>query len=127
MAAAVADWRVAHASDQKMKKDKGGIPTLDFVENPDILAITSKSPHRPKLVIGFAAETQNVAEYARAKRLRKGCDWIVANDVSAETGIMGGAENAVILINDAGTQEWLRMSKTAVAAQLAQRIADALA
>ena len=127
MAAAVADWRVAHASDQKMKKDKGGIPTLDFVENPDILAITSKSPHRPKLVIGFAAETQNVAEYARAKRLRKGCDWIVANDVSAETGIMGGAENAVILINDAGTQEWPRMSKTAVAAQLAQRIADALA
>ena len=127
MAAAVADWRVAHASDQKMKKDKGGTPTLDFVENPDILAITSKSPHRPKLVIGFAAETQNVAEYARAKRLRKGCDWIVANDVSAETGIMGGAENAVILINDAGTQEWPRMSKTAVAAQLAQRIADALA
>ena len=127
MAAAVADWRVGNATTQKMKKEMGGLPILSFVENPDILAITSQSIKRPKLVVGFAAETQNVTEYASAKRLRKGCDWIVANDVSPATGIMGGSENAVILINADGSEVWPRMSKTAVATQLAQRIADALA
>lgn len=127
MAAAVADWRVENGADQKMKKTAGGLPKLIFAENPDILAGLSVSPKRPKLVVGFAAETENVAEYAAAKRLRKGCDWIVANDVSPATGIMGGTENAVILITAAGSEVWPRMSKTAVAMALAARIADALA
>lgn len=127
MAAAVADWRVENGADQKMKKDKGGLPSLILAENPDILAGLSMSARRPKLVVGFAAETENVAEYAAAKRLRKGCDWIVANDVSPATGIMGGAENAVILIDAKGAEVWPRMSKTAVAQALAARIADALA
>ena len=91
MAAAVADWRVANASGSKMKKDgTGQAPALEFAENPDILARVSKGLQRPKLVVGFAAETDRVDEYAAAKRLRKGCDWIVANDVSPATGIMGG-------------------------------------
>lgn len=127
MAAAVADWRVENGTAQKMKKDKGGLPSLILAENPDILAGLSVSPRRPKLVVGFAAETENVAEYAAAKRLRKGCDWIVANDVSPATGIMGGAENAVILITSEGSEVWPRMSKAAVAQALAQRIADVLA
>jgi phosphopantothenoylcysteine decarboxylase/phosphopantothenate--cysteine ligase len=127
MAAAVADWRVENGADQKMKKTAGGLPKLTLAENPDILAGLSVSPIRPKLVVGFAAETEHVAEYAAAKRLRKGCDWIVANDVSPATGIMGGAENAVILITADGSEVWPRMSKTAVAQALAERIADALA
>lgn len=95
MAAAVADWRVANAAGQKMKKDGSGrAPGLEFAENPDILASLSKSPARPRLVVGFAAETEKVVEHATAKRVRKGCDWIVANDVSPATGIMGGVENA---------------------------------
>ncbi|MFL4468932.1 bifunctional phosphopantothenoylcysteine decarboxylase/phosphopantothenate--cysteine ligase CoaBC [Tateyamaria armeniaca] len=127
-AAAVADWRVASASGRKLKKVAGKMPILEFAENPDILAhVAQMEAGRPGLVVGFAAETDDVIENATAKRERKGCDWIVANDVSPETGIMGGSENAVVLISDAGTETWARMSKDDVAAQLAQRIADALA
>ncbi|MEX0368704.1 MAG: bifunctional phosphopantothenoylcysteine decarboxylase/phosphopantothenate--cysteine ligase CoaBC [Ruegeria sp.] len=126
-AAAVADWRVASSSDRKLKKSKDGLPTLEFAENPDILAgVAQMAAGRPALVVGFAAETDEVIDHATAKRARKGCDWIVANDVSPETGIMGGSENAVILITDAGADPWPRMSKTEVATRLAQRIADAL-
>jgi phosphopantothenoylcysteine decarboxylase/phosphopantothenate--cysteine ligase len=124
-AAAVADWRVASASDRKLKKSKDGLPVLEFAENPDILkSVAQMKEGRPPLVIGFAAETNDVVENATAKRLRKGCDWIVANDVSPSTGIMGGAENAVILISDHGVEEWPRMDKSEVAIRLAERIAD---
>lgn len=127
MAAAVADWRVANASGQKLKKDGSGrAPALEFAENPDILATVSKGPKRPRLVVGFAAETTDVVAHATAKRVRKGCDWIVANDVSPATGIMGGTENAVVLISEAGAEEWPRMGKDEVARKLAARIAEAL-
>ncbi|MEQ6204630.1 bifunctional phosphopantothenoylcysteine decarboxylase/phosphopantothenate--cysteine ligase CoaBC [Sulfitobacter sp. HNIBRBA2951] len=126
-AAAVADWRVTSASDRKLKKTKDGLPELSFAENPDILhGVSHLKTGRPPLVVGFAAETNDVIANATAKRLRKGCDWIVANDVSPETGIMGGDENAVTLIDDTGAEEWPRMGKDAVAAQLAQRIADTI-
>ena len=127
-AAAVADWRVTSASDSKMKKDgSGSPPTLELTENPDILATISQlEKGRPKLVVGFAAETDDVIEHATAKRERKGCDWIVANDVSPETGIMGGVENAVTVIDDNGADSWPRATKDQVARRLAQRIADAL-
>ena len=124
MAAAVADWRVANAGAQKMKKDSAGrAPQLEFAENPDILASVSRGVPRPALVVGFAAETERVEEHATAKRLRKGCDWIVANDVSPATGIMGGAENAVTVISEAGAEVWPRMAKEAVARRLAEKIA----
>ena len=127
-AAAVADWRVANAGNSKIKKDGSGLPQLTFAENPDILATVSQMPKgRPKLVVGFAAETDDVIAHATAKRLRKQCDWIVANDVSPETGIMGGSENAITLITETGAESWPRMSKDAVAATLAQRIAEAIA
>lgn len=128
-AAAVADWRVANAAGQKMKKDGNGtLPVLEFAENPDILRHVSQLGRgRPSLVVGFAAETEKVVEHATAKRARKGCDWIVANDVSPETGIMGGRENAVVIISDAGAESWPRMDKNEVAARLAARIAEALA
>ncbi len=127
MAAAVADWRVANAGAQKMKKDGSGkAPALEFAENPDILATVSKAEQRPRLVVGFAAETEHVVDHASSKRARKGCDWIVANDVSPATGIMGGTENAVVLISDTGAEHWPRMAKDQVAKKLAQRIADAL-
>ncbi len=126
-AAAVADWRVASASDRKLKKTRDGLPALEFAENPDILKrVAQMKDGRPPLVVGFAAETDNVVEHATAKRKRKGCDWIVANDVSPATGIMGGSENAVILISDQGADEWPRMGKEAVAKRLAEKIADAL-
>ncbi|MEL6639813.1 MAG: bifunctional phosphopantothenoylcysteine decarboxylase/phosphopantothenate--cysteine ligase CoaBC [Pseudomonadota bacterium] len=126
-AAAVADWHVANAADNKIKKDKSGLPALQFAENPDILAtVAQMQTGRPGLVIGFAAETQNVIENATAKRDRKGCDWIVANDVSPETGIMGGAENDVTLITADGPEDWPRMNKDAVATKLADRITQAL-
>jgi len=126
-AAAVADWRVASASDRKLKKSRDGLPVLEFAENPDILKRVSRmEAGRPPLVVGFAAETNDVIENATAKRLRKGCDWIVANDVSPATGIMGGSENAVILITGEGAEEWPRMSKEAVADRLARRIAETL-
>ena len=126
-AAAVADWRVANASGSKLKKDGSGqAPVLQFAENPDILAAISHAGARPGLVVGFAAETEDVVANATAKRLRKGCDWIVANDVSPATGIMGGSENAVTLITEEGADVWPRMSKDEVARLLAQRIATAL-
>ena len=128
MAAAVADWRVANAAGAKIKKDHTGpLPALVFAENPDILAqVAQMTVGRPALVVGFAAETNDVQAYAAAKRLRKGCDWIVANDVSAASGIMGGPENAVTVISDAWVEHWPRMAKAAVARTLAGRIADAL-
>ncbi|AUR12541.1 coenzyme A biosynthesis bifunctional protein CoaBC [Phaeobacter inhibens] len=126
-AAAVADWRVTSASDRKLKKSKDGLPVMEFAENPDILKTVSHLDEgRPRLVVGFAAETNDVVENATAKRLRKGSDWIVANDVSPATGIMGGSENAVVLISDQGAESWPRMDKGAVARQLADRIAAAL-
>jgi phosphopantothenoylcysteine decarboxylase/phosphopantothenate--cysteine ligase len=127
-AAAVADWRVEGASDRKLKKTKDGLPTLTFAENPDILAHVSQlKTGRPALVVGFAAETNDVEANATAKLKRKGCDWIVANDVSPETGIMGGSENDVAIISQAGVDEWPRMSKEMVSRKLAQRIAEAIA
>lgn len=127
-AAAVADWRVAEVAGSKMKKQNGQLPTLSFAENPDILATVSQlKTDRPSLVIGFAAETDDVISNATAKRLRKGCDWIVANDVSPETGTFGGAENTVHIITDDGVEDWPRMGKDAVADRLAQRLANALA
>lgn len=126
MAAAVADWRVENGSDQKIKKT-GALPVLHMAENPDILAWISRDARRPRLVVGFAAETQDVTAHATAKRARKGCDWIVANDVSPATGIMGGSHNTVTLITGTGPEDWPRMDKHAVAARLAARIAEAIA
>ena len=128
-AAAVADWRTVDAADQKMKKDGSGvIADLKLLENPDILAtISAPGPTRPALVIGFAAETQNVAGHARAKRVRKGCDWILANDVAPDTGTFGGDQNEICLItgDDEKTDEgWPRQSKTGVARMLTARIID---
>lgn len=125
-AAAVADWRVENASSSKIKKQNGALPELSLTENPDILAHIAQlgTDARPPLVIGFAAETDDVIENATAKRARKGCDWIVANDVSPETGIMGGSENQVILATEQGADQWPRLSKGEVAAKLAERIAD---
>ena len=127
-AAAVADWHMASDAPQKIKKDGSGKPpVLAFKENPDILAtVAGMTDGRPRLVVGFAAETEKVVEHATAKRQRKGCDWIVANDVSPDTGIMGGSENAVVLITDAGAEDWPRMTKDLVANRLAQRMAEAL-
>ena len=129
MAAAVADWRVANAAGSKVKKDGSGkAPALEFAENPDILATLSQmAAGRPRLVVGFAAETDDVVAHAVAKRVRKGCDWIVANDVSPATGIMGGTENAVVLITGTGQEVWPRMGKDEVARRLAARIAEVLA
>ena len=125
-AAAVADWRVENSSGSKIKKQNGALPELSLSENPDILAHVAQlgTDTRPPLVIGFAAETDDVIENATAKRARKGCDWIVANDVSPETGIMGGSENQVILVTDQGADQWPRLSKGEVAAKLADRITE---
>lgn len=124
-AAAVADWHVSSASSSKIKKQNGALPVLEFAENPDILATVSHmTSQRPGLVIGFAAETDDLLANATAKRARKGCDWIVANDVSPETGIMGGSENAVTLITAEGAENWSRTGKAQVAGQLADRIAQ---
>jgi phosphopantothenoylcysteine decarboxylase/phosphopantothenate--cysteine ligase len=126
-AAAVADWRTASDVVQKLKKDAGGPPKLELVENPDILARVSKLKlKRPKLVIGFAAETEKVIEHATAKLWRKGSDWIVANDVSAEGGAMGGDDNAVHLVTAKAVESWPKQSKDGVARQLVARIAAAL-
>jgi len=128
-AAAVADWRVAASSHAKLKKAPGGPPpALALVPNPDILAtLAAAGPTRPRLVIGFAAETNDMLDHAQAKRTSKGCDWIVANDVRPETGIMGGDTNEVHLVTAAGIEAWPRLPKSDVAGRLAQRIADALA
>jgi phosphopantothenoylcysteine decarboxylase / phosphopantothenate---cysteine ligase len=125
--AAVADWRADEVFGVKLKKGKEGPPTLRLVENPDILAcLSSSGPARPRLVIGFAAETNDVEAHARAKLARKGCDWIVANDVSEE-GTMGGDDNAVMVIDGKGIDRWPRGPKAAVADRLARRIAETLA
>jgi len=122
MAAAVADWRVADESGEKIKKD-GRSPALALVENPDILAGLAKGGQRPTLLVGFAAETENLLANARAKLRRKGCDWIVANDVSPETGIMGGERNRVHLVTAGGVESWPDMSKAEVAERLVERVA----
>jgi len=128
-AAAVADWRTEGEAAQKLKKDGSGTPpALALVENPDILAtLARRNAGRPRLVVGFAAETQEVVPHAQAKRLRKGCDWIVANDVAPGTGVMGGDANTVHIVEAAGVESWPTMSKRQVAARLADRIARSLA
>ncbi|WHU03027.1 bifunctional phosphopantothenoylcysteine decarboxylase/phosphopantothenate--cysteine ligase CoaBC [Sphingomonas sp. NIBR02145] len=123
MVAAVGDWHVERAG-QKLKKQGGAPPRLELTENPDILAMLGASPRRPGLVVGFAAETEQVLEHAAAKRTRKGADWIVANDVSGD--VMGGEANAVHLVTADGVESWERLPKDEVARRLAQRIADAL-
>jgi phosphopantothenoylcysteine decarboxylase / phosphopantothenate---cysteine ligase len=126
-AAAVADWRVAAPNREKVKKTKDSTPTLTLIENPDILAtIAHHRSKRPQLVIGFAAETENVLANAKAKLARKGCDWIVANDVSPGTGIMGGDVNSVHLVTRDGAESWPVQSKDEVARALVARIAAAL-
>ena len=125
-AAAVADWAVSTPSGGKIRKTGGAPPNLDLTENPDILATISRHAMRPRLVVGFAAETDTVIAHATAKRARKGCDWILANDVG-EGGVFGEDENEVHLVTAEGTDCWPRMSKTAVAERLADRIAEELA
>ena len=126
-AAAVADWGVANPGDQKIKKLKSGLPQFSLKENPDILATVAKrNAARPGLVIGFAAETENVIEHAREKLRRKGCDWIVANDVSPGTGVMGGDRNTVHLVTGNGVESWPPQSKDEVARTLIARVATAL-
>ena len=122
MVAAVADWRV-EATDRKIKKGDSA-PVLHLVENPDILAGLARHPQRPRLVIGFAAETENVVAHATAKRSRKRADWIVANDVSGD--VMGGDTNAIVLITAEGAESWPALPKAEIAARLARRIATAL-
>lgn len=128
MAAAVADWRVAQESDAKIKKDGSGkVPPLEFVENPDILATIGRHPEkRPQLVVGFAAETNDVEKNGAAKLARKGADFIVANDVRPETGIMGGTANSVLIISPEGIDRWPKMGKDAVATRLVGLIAARL-
>lgn len=128
MAAAVADWRVASEGTEKIKKDGSGKPpALVFTENPDILATVGHlGRHRPQLVVGFAAETQNLIANAQAKLARKGANWIVANDVSPETGVMGGDANTVRIVSAAGVEDWPTLDKGEVARRLAARIAAAL-
>ena len=127
-AAAVADWRVAEAGQEKIKKSKSGAPAFSLVENPDILAtIARRNSQRPKLVIGFAAETENVIDHAKAKLKRKGCDWIVANDVSPQTGVMGGDRNTVHIVTASGVESWPPQGKDEVARMLIARVASALA
>ncbi len=123
MVAAVADWHVAGAADQKIKKGDAA-PALALIANPDILATLATSQHRPRLLIGFAAETEHVIDHATAKRTRKGADWIVANDVSGD--VMGGSANAVHLVTADGVESWERLPKEEVARRLAERIAAAL-
>jgi phosphopantothenoylcysteine decarboxylase/phosphopantothenate--cysteine ligase len=127
-AAAVADWRVAEPGRSKLKKGAGGAPALALVENPDILAsIARHGTLRPRLVIGFAAETDHVVEHAQEKLARKGCDWILANDVSPQSGVMGGDRNSVHLVTAAGVESWPPQSKDDVARMLVERIAASLA
>ena len=125
MVAAVADWRAAQAPDQKIKKDGNAIPPLALTENPDILASLAMHKHRPKLVIGFAAETENIIAHAQAKLAKKGCDWIVANDVSGD--VMGGENNAFHIVTKAGVDSWLESPKDVIARKLMEKVADELA
>jgi len=124
-AAAVADWRVAEQAKEKLKKTNGKA-SIDLVQNPDVLATIAQHKQRPKLVIGFAAETEKLIEHARAKLKSKGCDWIVANDVSPETGVFGGAKNTVHLVTASGVEDWPLQSKQTVADGLVRKIAEAL-
>jgi phosphopantothenoylcysteine decarboxylase/phosphopantothenate--cysteine ligase len=128
-AAAVADWRVATPANSKIKRGKeDGTPSLELIENPDILAtIANMKRGRPTLVVGFAAETDAIIDHATAKRRAKGCDWIVANDVSEETGVFGGDHNTVHLIDENGAETWARSTKAEVAEKIAARIADKIA
>jgi phosphopantothenoylcysteine decarboxylase/phosphopantothenate--cysteine ligase len=127
MAAAVADWRAEAVAGRKLKKDGGGPPLLRLTENPDILAtIARRGNDRPALVVGFAAETDDIVENARKKRRRKGCDWILANDVSSGTGTFGGDRNTIHLVDAEGVENWPAMTKREVAARLAGRIAASL-
>jgi phosphopantothenoylcysteine decarboxylase/phosphopantothenate--cysteine ligase len=125
----VADWRVARAASQKLKKRGKEAPRLELVENPDILKTIAAAPvgERPPLVIGFAAETENVVENAKAKRKAKGANWIVANDVSPATGVMGGDRNTVHLVTPDGVESWPELGKTQVAQRLLARAARWLA
>lgn len=125
LVAAVADWRAVQAPEQKIKKDGGIIPALNLTENPDILASLAKHPNRPKLLIGFAAETEKIVEHAQAKLTKKGCDWIVANDVSGD--VMGGANNAFHIITKDGVESWPESAKDVIARKLIEKVADALA
>jgi phosphopantothenoylcysteine decarboxylase/phosphopantothenate--cysteine ligase len=126
-AAAVSDWRVKTQSRQKLKKNGGAPPKIELAVNPDILAsLSAAGNQRPRLVVGFAAETDKVVAHAKAKLKAKGCDWILANDVSPGTGTFGGADNVVHLIDGSGVEDWPRMSKQEVAERLARRIAAAL-
>jgi phosphopantothenoylcysteine decarboxylase/phosphopantothenate--cysteine ligase len=126
-AAAVADWRVVGGHAEKISKADGSLPTIELEENPDILAtIAAATEDRPRLVVGFAAETSDVVERATAKRLRKGCDWIVANDVSPGAGVLGGDDNTVHVITKDGVENWPRMSKAAVARRLMEEVARSL-
>ena len=125
-AAAVSDWRAERVAERKMKKEDRGPPDLTLAENPDILATLARSDRRPGLVVGFAAETENVVANAQAKRARKGCDWIVANDVSPAAGTFGGDANRVHLIRGDGVEDWPRLAKEDVARRLAGRIAEAV-
>jgi phosphopantothenoylcysteine decarboxylase/phosphopantothenate--cysteine ligase len=127
MAAAVSDWRVETVNAQKLKKDGKGPPAFHLTENPDILAtIAARRNNRPSLVVGFAAETENVVANAQAKLARKGCDWILANDVSPGTGTFGGDSNTIHLVDRTGVEDWPVMTKREVADRLADRIAEAL-
>jgi len=126
-AAAVADWRIDSTGSRKLKKAAGRPPALRLVENPDILAAIAAAERRPLLVVGFAAETEDVVANATAKRQAKGCDWIVANDVAPESGVFGGDRNTVHLVTAAGVEPWPTLSKVEVARRLAERIAAALA
>jgi phosphopantothenoylcysteine decarboxylase/phosphopantothenate--cysteine ligase len=125
LVAAVADWRAVQAPEQKIKKDGGTIPTLSLTENPDILASLAAHAHRPKLLIGFAAETEKIVEHAQAKLTKKGCDWIVANDVSGD--VMGGANNAFHIVTKDGVDSWPESAKDVIARKLIEKVADALA
>ncbi len=126
-AAAVADWRAAEPSTTKIKKQQGRTPTLKLIENPDILStIAHRKSGRPRLVIGFAAETDHVIANAKAKLAKKGCDWILANDVSPATGIMGGDSNTIHLITPVALEHWPQQSKEDVARMLIERITAAL-
>jgi phosphopantothenoylcysteine decarboxylase/phosphopantothenate--cysteine ligase len=124
--AAVADWRVAVDAPEKLKKTGGGPPTLTLTENPDILATISRSSKRPQIVVGFAAETERVTEHAAQKLQKKGCDLIVANDVSKESGVFGGDRNTVHLVSATGVEDWPSMSKDEVAGKLMERLAHML-
>ena len=128
-AAAVADWRVAVEGDQKIKKsDDGAPPTLRLFENPDILAsVARREKDRPSLVVGFAAETENLIDHARAKLMRKGCDLIVANDVSPLSGVFGGEENSLVIVHAKGETVWPKLGKDEAARRLVAYIGNVFA